>query len=380
MKRSAPLIALFAAAAAAPAAAQDAPPERRVVRGARVWTGAPETAGGDAAQVVVRDGDVVAVGPEALQPPGAVVDAYPGAWIGPGFVDPDAGLGALGDRDEAARPLAPDVRLSWLANPDHPDFAAARAAGITTVALTPGDRALLGGVGALLKTTGAGFGELPGPLKLAFWGGALSDERPPTSRAGAARLLRRALAEAEARDAGPLVALADGQHPALVTVGDREDVRLATAVLGDAVVLLLGDRFGVGDLEGLDLSGVTCVLGPFDLDTPRRVLRLPAALAARGVPIVFASGAPAAPAAGLRLTAILAVRHGLDEASALDALTGTTAAVLGVDERVGALTPGRDADLVVFDGHPLRPASRLLAVYVDGRRVYRAPATAEASR
>ena len=64
----------------------------------------------------------------------------------------------------------------------------------------------------------------------------------------------------------------------------------------------------------------------------------------------------------------------MDPAAARRAMTITPARVAGVDDRVGAIRAGMDADFVVFSDDPLRLDSAVLAVYVDGLRVYHADA------
>ena len=53
----------------------------------------------------------------------------------------------------------------------------------------------------------------------------------------------------------------------------------------------------------------------------------------------------------------------------LAAITIHPAQIAGIDGRVGSLTPGKDADIVVMSGHPINLLSRVRAVYIEGRRV-----------
>ncbi|MBN2265555.1 MAG: amidohydrolase family protein, partial [Candidatus Aminicenantes bacterium] len=71
----------------------------------------------------------------------------------------------------------------------------------------------------------------------------------------------------------------------------------------------------------------------------------------------------------LALAAALAVRGGLDRETALRAVTLTAAEILGVGARVGSLEPGKDADIVVFDGDPFHYKTRVVRVFIDGREV-----------
>ena len=72
----------------------------------------------------------------------------------------------------------------------------------------------------------------------------------------------------------------------------------------------------------------------------------------------------------LPLAAALAVRGGLDPDLALRAITLTAAEVLGVADRIGSLEPGKDGDVVLFDGDPLHYRTRVQRVLIDGKTVY----------
>ena len=66
----------------------------------------------------------------------------------------------------------------------------------------------------------------------------------------------------------------------------------------------------------------------------------------------------------------MAARYGLDEYLALRALTIHPARAFGIDDRLGSLEPGKDADVAVFDGNPLDPRSRVELVLIDGHIEY----------
>ena len=88
--------------------------------------------------------------------------------------------------------------------------------------------------------------------------------------------------------------------------------------------------------------------------------------------VSFALAAPPGAELDLRLLAALAVRGGLERARALQAITGDAAKVLGVEARVGALAPGRDADLVLWSEDPLAARAEAVETWIEGRRVHRA--------
>ena len=78
---------------------------------------------------------------------------------------------------------------------------------------------------------------------------------------------------------------------------------------------------------------------------------------------------PETPIQYLPLCAAMAVRAGMDAEEALAAITRNAAEIGGVSKRVGTLTPGKDADVVVTSGHPLDWLSRVTAVLIGGERV-----------
>ena len=78
---------------------------------------------------------------------------------------------------------------------------------------------------------------------------------------------------------------------------------------------------------------------------------------------------PVAPLDLLPVSAALCVRDGLSMEGALRGVTINAAKVGGVDDRVGSIKVGKDADIVVFTGHPFEFLSKTRAVFVSGKRV-----------
>ncbi len=96
-----------------------------------------------------------------------------------------------------------------------------------------------------------------------------------------------------------------------------------------------------------------------------------AALSAAGVRLVLASsGRGALETRYLCLNAAQAVAEGLDERTALAAITVDAARALGVADRIGTLEKGKDADLVVLDGDPLSSSTRVERVFIQGKEVF----------
>jgi imidazolonepropionase-like amidohydrolase len=119
---------------------------------------------------------------------------------------------------------------------------------------------------------------------------------------------------------------------------------------------------------------VPVLIGPLltsrsKVELRRRSLGSPGLLAAAGVEIGIITDHPVVPIQLLHVQAALAVKEGLDPETALRAVTLTPARVLGVDDRLGSLGPGKAATLCVWSGDPLDVRSRVEVAWIDGRQV-----------
>ena len=121
---------------------------------------------------------------------------------------------------------------------------------------------------------------------------------------------------------------------------------------------------------------IPVIIGPLltsrsKVELRNRSIANPGRLAAAGVTIAITTDHPVVPINLLVTQAVLAVKEGLDRETALRALTINPARIAGIDERLGSLTPGKDADLCVWSGDPLEVNSRVERSFVGGREVYR---------
>ena len=179
----------------------------------------------------------------------------------------------------------------------------------------------------------------------------------------------------------------DVKLEALVPVVQRELPAHFHAHRADdiATAVRIGREFGlnyvlVHGTEGhlvadlLAREGVGVITGPClgDRSKPElanMTLENPVILARAGVKVAICTDHPETPVQYLPLCAAMAVRAGLDEEEALAAITRNAAELAGVERRVGTLTPGKDADVVVTTGHPLDWRSQVLAVFLEGTPV-----------
>jgi imidazolonepropionase-like amidohydrolase len=121
--------------------------------------------------------------------------------------------------------------------------------------------------------------------------------------------------------------------------------------------------------------GIPVIIGPLltsrsKVELRNRSLANPGRLATAGVTIAITTDHPVVPVNFLAHQAALAVKDGLDRETALRALTINPARIAGVDDRLGSIEPGKDADLVIWSGDPLDVLSRAVRVFIDGAEIY----------
>lgn len=327
-------------------------------------------------ELLLRNGKVAWVGkdiPAEARGRARVLD-FGAATVVPGFVVAHGWLGQERDLAELADCCTPTLPAADAFDPFQDQLAALPKAGVTSYALAPSSRNLVGGIGALVKP-GRDGGAVADPdlfLMLALVAPARSQDRPPTSLMGAADLLRTMFADARAdaaagrRELQPARQVLAHSRRVFVHADTRAELRTALDLAREfslAPVLVGGsdaDQF-VAELQELKAD---VVLTAPDYDSPPRLQQLPGVLARAGIRVAFA-GRPER----LRVGMALAVQHGLPRAAALQALTRTPAELLGQQQRIGSLRQGCDADFAVYGGDPIDLTSPLLAVYVDGVRL-----------
>jgi imidazolonepropionase-like amidohydrolase len=336
------------------------------------------TLAGDMA-VVVQDGKIQRTLPVAEAQGKDIRRFGADAVICPGLIDLFSGIGAAGQTTETVAVIDPAPSAVDAIDARHDDLRTALHAGVTTAMVAPAPSNLVGGVCVSFRTFADG-GKLDvlrddGPLVLAFGEGVWQSDRAPTSRAGALYELRGVLDKARQGNAHPRInALAAGKLDAVLVCGSRHDFNSVRGALGDLTrhCALVHTADAIDLAADHDALTRPAVVGPYDFSSDRRVLLGAAALAESGVEVAIRGGLPGSAPEALRMTAALAVRHGMDPAAARRAITLVPATVAGVGQRVGSIDAGKEADLVVFSHDPLRLDARVLEVYVKGVRVFAA--------
>jgi imidazolonepropionase-like amidohydrolase len=387
-------LALLAPAARASGPGASDPPV--AVRAGTVFTGAGTLSPG---VVVIERGKVVSVGRSLpASATGRVVD-LPGGWVTPGWVDA-ASTAGLPEADEFTREVTPSLRPLAVFDPSAREVRRALAAGVTSLFLEPGSANVVGGLASVVKTAPGGDGgtrvvKADAALKIAFGYDPTSGNFPargipaniyarrPTTRMGVLAVLRDAwllgrLAGEGAEDPGraAVARAAAGALPVRVHARHAEDLRALLRLREEMGIrpVVEGATEGWRVAEPLSKAGLGCVVGPIAWPVSGRgpegtepALDNAGILHRAGVALALTAGGDPA---NLRDQAALAVRYGLPRDAALRAVTGVAAAHAGAGDRVGTLAAGRDADLVLFTGDPLEPASRVRMVIVDGEVAY----------
>lgn len=366
----------------------------------------------DNGTIVLADGKITAVeGPGYAPPAGAQVVDASGKWVLPGFIDAHVHVGideeaegwAGDDTNEMTSPVTAQVRALDAINPADQGFRDAITGGVLTLNVNPGSANPIGGETVAIRSWGRTIDDMvlrsPSGMKSALGENPkrVYGERKetPSTRLGTAAVIRAALVEAAnylakqndssertgaSRDL-KLEALARvlrGEIPWRQHCHRADDIATALRIAGEFGYKLVIDHGTEAHLvaDKIAAAGVPVLIGPLftsrsKVELRNRSLANPGKLAAAGVEISIITDHPVVPVNFLVHQATLSVKEGLDPVTALRAITINPARVLGVEDRLGSLTPGKDADVVVWSGDPLDVMSRAEIAYQRGREIYR---------
>ena len=321
--------------------------------------------------VIVENGRIQRVGPEAevAVPPEAGRIDHPG-WLSAGLIALHGYSGATGELRDTTRAMLPEGRLVWAFDAQHPELRDLVTEGITSLVLTPSAASLSGGTSAVVKCAGGGVVTREAQLALGFSSQSLSFNRFPTSHGGALAELERLFQT----PSGTIERCVQGELPALFEVGTPGDVKRAIEFARRFKVkgALAGAGWTGEVARDVKASGLSVIAPAMGVGVERRTLRSMVALGTAEIPFAFSVNAPFGHAASLRLAASLCMREGLARDKAWRGLTAESARIAGVEKRIGSIAEGLDADFVLWSGDPLELSSSVVAVYVDGTRVFAA--------
>ena len=357
--------------------------------------------------LVIQRGKIVAVGERAGVniPAGASVREVKGMVIMPGLVDTHSHIGG-GSGGDSSSPIQPDVRLLDSFNARDTSLKRARAGGITTVNVMPGSGHLSSGQTLYLKLRNGenvddllikdAQGNIMGGLKMANGTNPIGNPPFPGTRAKSAALMREQLTKAQEyrekirrakgdasklppRDLAmeALTEVLDGKRIVHFHTHRADDIltvlRLAREFGFRVVLHHLSEGWKVADEIAKSKAAASVIV----IDSPGGKLeamdvsfKTADVLDRAGVLVGFHTDDYITDSRLFLREAALAVRAGMPREKALAAMTIAGARMLDLQERVGSLAVGKDADFIILSGDPLSIYTKVLETYVEGARVF----------
>jgi imidazolonepropionase-like amidohydrolase len=369
--------------------------------------------------LIVQDGKIVSVGPLAATtiPEGTTTIDATGKVIMPGLVDTHSHLGGIGGADGSG-PIQPGVRVYDSINVRASDFHRALAGGLTTLNVMPGSGHLSSGQTVYVKMR---FGdETPrtidaialknadgtpmGGLKMANGTNSIRESGAsgfPGTRGRSAFLVREAFIKAQEYQRKVEAAVDDDGNPDATKLPPR-DLHMETLVevmRGDRVVhhhthrhddiltvIRLAKEFGFRVVlhhvseawmvaDEIAEADVPCSIILIDspggkLEAENLVFKTGAVLEKAGARFAYHTDDWITDSRLFLRMAALGVRAGLSREGALRSLTLAGAEMLDLGDRVGSLTPGKDADFIILSGDPFSVYTRVEQTWVEGEKVF----------
>lgn len=360
----------------------------------------------------IRDGKIAEIGSmEELRETGkdGQVLNVKGAFVMPGMIEAHGHIGIIEEKrgvigddcNEITNPITPWLRAIDAINPMDPAFHEAIMAGITSVMTGPGSANVVGGQFAFIKTHGRSIDDMvvrqPAAMKVAFGENPKTNygdsNQCPSTRMAIAGLLREELFHARqylTEKENHTLEKEDFRMEAWIPVLRKEipmkahahradDILTAIRIAREFDVDLTLDHCTEGHLiaDEIQRSGFPAIVGT-DLTARSKIevqnmsFKTNKILAKAGVMIAITTDHPVSVIRYLPLCAGLAVKQGLSVEEGLKAITIHAAKICRVDDRVGSLEVGKDADIAILTGNPMEIWSKTLYTIIDGRIVYSA--------
>ena len=364
--------------------------------------------------VLIEDGKIKEIGEDLVVPLDAKVIDAEGKQVFPGFIDAhthlglwEDGMGYEGaDGNEETDPITPQLNPIDGMNPMDNTFKEAYQGGITSVCTTPGSANVMGGQCIAIKTFGRRIDNMviknPVASKIAFGENPKScygrDEKTPQTRMAIASLLRENLKKAEEYmeeldlymehedhdkpeydiRLESLIPVLKGEIPFKVHAHRADDMFTAIRIAKEFDIKLTLDHCTEGHLIAEELleEGYPVIVGPSLSERSKIELRnltfdTAGILSNTGLNVSLTTDHPVIPVQYLPICAGIAVKHGMKKEDAIKAMTINPAITLGIDNKVGSIEIGKDADIVIWDGDPLEIQSNVLYTIINGKVVYK---------
>lgn len=361
------------------------------------------------ADIRISGSKIAEIGPSLSTAGEEIFDAT-GLRAYPGFVDAHShlGLDSYGgptgttyDYNEMNDIICPQLRGMDSYDPMDRAIPMALEGGVTTVCTGPGSANVLGGTALVVKLTGKTVDQAAliqeSAMKCAFGENPKRcyKDKCDSARMTTAAKMREALFNArdymlrkEAANgditkepkydmkAEALIRVLKGQLPLKAHAHRADDIMTALRIAKEFGVRITLEHCTEGHLivDELKEANVPVAVGPTltnasKLELLNKSWTTPGVLAAAGLNVSIITDAPVIPQQYLPICAGLAVKAGMDPFDALKAITINAARHIGVEDRVGSLEVGKDADIVLTNGDPLFSEATIRAVFLNGRCV-----------
>lgn len=341
---------------------------------------------------------------------GVVIDAK-GCWVLPGLIEAHCHIGISeekvgidgDDSNEVTMPVTPYIKAIDAINPMDAAFHNAIKAGITSAMIGPGSSNVVGGQFAFIKTDGRKLDDMivlePAAMKIAFgenpkknYGG---NNLMPSTRMSIGAMLREELFYAKAYYEQKKAAEEKNdpfeenprrecwlpvfrkEIPLKAHVHRAYDILTAIRIAKLFDLNLTLDHCTEGHLidAAIKESGYPAIIGPSlasrnKIEVQYADFKTAGVLHHAGVKVAITTDHPVSLIQYLPLCAGLAAKEGLGIDEGLKAITINAAEICNVSHRVGILTPGKDADIAIFDGNPMETFTNCLYTIINGQIVY----------
>lgn len=335
-----------------------------------------------------------------------VIDAK-GGWIMPGLIEAHCHIGISEDKvgmlgedsNENCNPITPYLSAVDAINPMDPAFHEAIKAGITSVMVGPGSTNVVGGQFIFMKTHGRIIDDMlvlaPAAMKVAFGENPKANfkefDKSPLTRMSIASMLREELLKAKQYKKNKEIdeikdedyryecwlPVLDKKIPLKAHVHRADDIMTAIRIAKEFDVDITLDHCSEGHLvvDRLCKEKKPVIIGPGltcrnKIELGNMEFKTAGILSRAGVLVAITTDHPICVIQSLPLCAGLSVKAGLPLKDGLRAITINPAKICKVDDRVGSLQPGLDADIAIFDGNPMETFTNTLYTIIDGKIIY----------
>ena len=356
--------------------------------------------------ILIRNGKITEVSDKISVSEDVEVMEAAGLHVLPGFIDAHSHIGIAEEKissntdatNENTNPITPCMRAIDAINPMDSAFHNALAAGITGVMVGPGSANAIGGQFAFIKTSGRCVDDMivlaPAAIKIAFGENPISvygtNGNIPSTRMGIASLIREEFFLAkqyfDAEQSGTFSPdftkecyreLFEGKIPLKAHVHRTDDILTAVRIAKEFGLGLTLDHCTEGHLisEKIAQSGFPAIVGPSLASRTKDEVsvsdfKTAGILQKAGITVALTTDHPVSRIQYLPLCAALAVKEGMDKMGALRAITIDAAKICRVDDRLGSLAPGKDADIIICDGDPLSLETSVMKTIINGEIVW----------